>query len=144
MLLEKKSEVTIAQQMILSETILHRASLAAYTHMLISPKQTHTHAYAQAVPMHALRDEEADEDRVLQPEWLVLVGICTHLGCVPMGEQYICIYMYMRLCWYAYTCCLKYIHKCCCPVTNASAADCVRTELQSMTAHVVDTKDMMM
>jgi ubiquinol-cytochrome c reductase iron-sulfur subunit len=39
-----------------------------------------------AVPMHALRDEEADEDRVLQPEWLVLVGICTHLGCVPMGN----------------------------------------------------------
>ena len=32
-------------------------------------------------------DEEADEDRIIKPEWLVLVGICTHLGCVPMGKQ---------------------------------------------------------
>jgi ubiquinol-cytochrome c reductase iron-sulfur subunit len=36
--------------------------------------------------MDALRDEEADEDRTLKPEWLVLVGICTHLGCVPVGQ----------------------------------------------------------
>ena len=36
--------------------------------------------------MDALRDEEADDDRVLKAEWLVLVGICTHLGCVPVGE----------------------------------------------------------
>ena len=23
----------------------------------------------------------ADEDRVIKPEWLVLIGVCTHLGC---------------------------------------------------------------
>lgn len=28
-------------------------------------------------------DPEADSKRVLKPEWLVVVGICTHLGCVP-------------------------------------------------------------
>lgn len=38
-----------------------------------------------AVPLSALRDEEADEDRVLQPHWLVVLGICTHLGCVPIS-----------------------------------------------------------
>jgi ubiquinol-cytochrome c reductase iron-sulfur subunit len=37
------------------------------------------------VPLSALRDEEADEDRVLQPNWLVVLGICTHLGCVPIS-----------------------------------------------------------
>ncbi|KAL3756929.1 hypothetical protein ACHAWU_002474 [Discostella pseudostelligera] len=37
------------------------------------------------VPLSALRDEESDEDRVLQPEWLVVLGICTHLGCVPIS-----------------------------------------------------------
>mgnify|MGYP003385468408 CR=1 FL=1 len=26
---------------------------------------------------------EEDSKRVLKPEWLVVVGICTHLGCVP-------------------------------------------------------------
>ena len=28
-------------------------------------------------------DPEADHKRVQQPQWLVVVGICTHLGCVP-------------------------------------------------------------
>ena len=31
----------------------------------------------------SLTDPEADEKRVQNPEWLVVVGICTHLGCVP-------------------------------------------------------------
>ena len=38
-----------------------------------------------SVPLSALRDEEVDEDRTLQPEWLVVLGICTHLGCVPLN-----------------------------------------------------------
>lgn len=41
---------------------------------------------AQAVPMSELRDPQADADRVKTPEWLVVLGICTHLGCVPIGE----------------------------------------------------------
>lgn len=28
-------------------------------------------------------DPEADSKRVIKPEWLVVIGICTHLGCVP-------------------------------------------------------------
>lgn len=31
-------------------------------------------------------DPEPDKERVKQPEWLVVVGICTHLGCVPNKE----------------------------------------------------------
>jgi len=38
-----------------------------------------------AVSMSHLRDQEADEDRVHKPEWLVVLGICTHLGCVPIS-----------------------------------------------------------
>lgn len=30
-----------------------------------------------------VKDLEADAERVLKPEWLVVIGICTHLGCVP-------------------------------------------------------------
>lgn len=33
-----------------------------------------------------LRDPESDESRVKKPEWLVMLGVCTHLGCVPIGE----------------------------------------------------------
>jgi ubiquinol-cytochrome c reductase iron-sulfur subunit len=42
-------------------------------------------AECATVPMSALRDEESDDDRVLKPEWLVVLGICTHLGCVPIS-----------------------------------------------------------
>ena len=38
-----------------------------------------------AVNLTELRDEETDDDRTLQPEWLVVLGICTHLGCVPLS-----------------------------------------------------------
>lgn len=33
-----------------------------------------------------LRDPAKDEDRVIKPEWLVCLGICTHLGCIPHFE----------------------------------------------------------
>ena len=35
---------------------------------------------------HAFRDPQSDEERVKKPEWLVMLGVCTHLGCVPIGE----------------------------------------------------------
>jgi ubiquinol-cytochrome c reductase iron-sulfur subunit len=24
---------------------------------------------------------------VQKPEWLILVGVCTHLGCIPLGQK---------------------------------------------------------
>jgi ubiquinol-cytochrome c reductase iron-sulfur subunit len=42
---------------------------------------------AEAVPLSELRDPQKDSDRVQRPEWLVMLGICTHLGCVPIGES---------------------------------------------------------
>ncbi|KAL9715818.1 Cytochrome b-c1 complex subunit Rieske, mitochondrial [Leucoagaricus gongylophorus] len=41
---------------------------------------------ARAVDWKSLRHPEADEDRVKKPEWLIMLGVCTHLGCVPIGE----------------------------------------------------------
>ncbi len=35
----------------------------------------------------ALIDSATDASRVKQPEWLVVIGICTHLGCVPLGQK---------------------------------------------------------
>ena len=32
-------------------------------------------------------DPQSDADRVQKAEWLVLVGVCTHLGCVPLGQK---------------------------------------------------------
>lgn len=60
---------------------------------------------AEATPMSALRDQVArnanlpakdeatDADRVTaadgkaRPEWLIVVGVCTHLGCIPLGTS---------------------------------------------------------
>ncbi|XP_067205437.1 cytochrome b-c1 complex subunit Rieske, mitochondrial-like [Linepithema humile] len=38
----------------------------------------------RAVSLSELRDPETDDDRVKKPEWLIVVAICTHLGCVPI------------------------------------------------------------
>ena len=37
----------------------------------------------QATPLKTLPDPETDEQRTKDPHWLVVVGICTHLGCIP-------------------------------------------------------------
>lgn len=42
---------------------------------------------ARAVNIGELRDPEKDEDRTQKPEWLIMVGVCTHLGCVPLGQK---------------------------------------------------------
>tara|TARA_B100000902_G_C27162834_1_gene839662 strand:- start:273 stop:782 length:510 start_codon:yes stop_codon:yes gene_type:complete len=42
---------------------------------------------ARSVKMNDLPDPEKDEDRVKNPEWLVMLGVCTHLGCVPLKEK---------------------------------------------------------
>ncbi|MFO1055751.1 MAG: ubiquinol-cytochrome c reductase iron-sulfur subunit [Dongiaceae bacterium] len=42
---------------------------------------------AEDVPLADLPDPQADKDRVQKPEWLIVIGICTHLGCVPGGQR---------------------------------------------------------
>lgn len=42
---------------------------------------------AQADNDADLIDPQRDEDRVQQPEWLIMVGVCTHLGCIPLGQK---------------------------------------------------------
>lgn len=32
-------------------------------------------------------DPEPDNKRVQKPEWLVVIGVCTHMGCVPNKED---------------------------------------------------------
>ncbi|MQM17618.1 hypothetical protein Taro_050590 [Colocasia esculenta] len=39
---------------------------------------------ANSVDLPSLRDPEEDAARVKNPEWLVVVGVCTHLGCIPL------------------------------------------------------------
>jgi ubiquinol-cytochrome c reductase iron-sulfur subunit len=42
---------------------------------------------ARKVNLNELKHPEKDEDRVKKDEWLVMIGICTHLGCVPLGDK---------------------------------------------------------
>ena len=41
---------------------------------------------ARAVPLDELPDPQTDEERVIEPQWLITLGVCTHLGCVPLGR----------------------------------------------------------
>jgi len=42
-------------------------------------------AEAGNVDLAALRDPQADSDRAADPKYLVVLGVCTHLGCVPIA-----------------------------------------------------------
>ncbi len=42
---------------------------------------------AQNIKLAELKDPQQDQDRVKKPEWLVMIGVCTHLGCVPLGDK---------------------------------------------------------
>jgi ubiquinol-cytochrome c reductase iron-sulfur subunit len=39
------------------------------------------------VDISELRDPQTDAERVKKPEWLITSGVCTHLGCVPIGHE---------------------------------------------------------
>jgi ubiquinol-cytochrome c reductase iron-sulfur subunit len=44
---------------------------------------------ARQVDVASLPDPQADDKRVKEghDQWLVLIGICTHLGCIPLAHQ---------------------------------------------------------
>ena len=42
---------------------------------------------AQSVKLSELKDPQLDVDRASNPKFLVMVGVCTHLGCVPLGQK---------------------------------------------------------
>ena len=44
---------------------------------------------ARSVSLSELKDPERDEERVKdgKDEWLVMLGVCTHLGCVPLSDK---------------------------------------------------------
>lgn len=50
----------------------------------LTPKEI---AEADAVPLSILRDPQTLEERTKagKHQWLVTLGVCTHLGCVPLG-----------------------------------------------------------
>jgi len=39
-----------------------------------------------AVDVSTLRDPQTDSERVQKPDYLVVLGVCTHLGCVPIAN----------------------------------------------------------
>jgi len=42
---------------------------------------------AKDVPLEDMRHPEKDEERAPNEKFIVLVGVCTHLGCVPLGQK---------------------------------------------------------
>jgi ubiquinol-cytochrome c reductase iron-sulfur subunit len=44
---------------------------------------------AEATPLSDLKDPQPDSARVKKGEaqWLIVVGVCTHLGCIPLADQ---------------------------------------------------------
>ncbi len=55
--------------------------------VFVRHRTTEEIAAANDVDIKNFRDPEPDSNRVQKPEWLIMVGICTHLGCIPLGQK---------------------------------------------------------
>jgi ubiquinol-cytochrome c reductase iron-sulfur subunit len=63
-------------------TVLWRGNPVFVRHRTAAEIET-----ARGVPLDVLPDPETDEARVKKPQWLIMVGVCTHLGCIPKGQR---------------------------------------------------------
>ncbi len=63
-------------------TVLWRGNPVFIRHRTAAEIET-----ARSVPLDILPDPETDEARVKKPQWLIMVGVCTHLGCIPKGQR---------------------------------------------------------
>jgi ubiquinol-cytochrome c reductase iron-sulfur subunit len=63
-------------------TIMWRGKPVFVRHRTAEEIQT-----ARSVPLSELPDPQPDQSRVIKDQWLVLLGVCTHLGCVPLGQK---------------------------------------------------------
>ena len=66
----------------MSITVIWRGNPVFVRHRTAAEIET-----ARGVPLDDLPDPETDETRVQKPQWLVMVGVCTHLGCIPKGQR---------------------------------------------------------
>jgi ubiquinol-cytochrome c reductase iron-sulfur subunit len=57
--------------------------------IFISHRTAHDIEAARGVDYQTLPDPQADQDRVKpgHDQWLIVIGICTHLGCIPLPHQ---------------------------------------------------------
>jgi ubiquinol-cytochrome c reductase iron-sulfur subunit len=63
-------------------TVLWRGNPVFIRHRTAAEIET-----ARGVDLGDLPDPQTDEDRVQKPQWLIMVGVCTHLGCIPKGQR---------------------------------------------------------
>ena len=87
------SLVAVSQQLSLSVSVALGASLVELTvawrgkPVFIDHRTPEEIKSAQEVDVATLRDPQKDSDRAKKPEWLVMIGVCTHLGCIPLGQK---------------------------------------------------------
>ncbi|MBM3554556.1 MAG: ubiquinol-cytochrome c reductase iron-sulfur subunit [Alphaproteobacteria bacterium] len=65
-----------------SVTVLWRGKPVFIRHRTAAEIET-----AKADDGAGLPDPETDAKRAKKPEWLIMEGVCTHLGCVPLAQK---------------------------------------------------------
>lgn len=55
--------------------------------VFIDRRTTERIAQARGDDTAELKDPEPDSARVQRAEWLIVTGVCTHLGCIPKGQR---------------------------------------------------------
>ena len=70
-----------------NERVFFEAIESSKSRWNIPPVMEEIKVEAKKVNLNELKHPEKDEDRVKKEEWLVMLGICTHLGCVPLSNK---------------------------------------------------------
>ncbi len=76
-------------------TVMWRGKPVFIRHRTGADIKAATAVDGDSAQFNALRDPQTDAARTAQskingkpaPEWLVMVGVCTHLGCIPQGQK---------------------------------------------------------
>ncbi|CAB3225243.1 unnamed protein product [Arctia plantaginis] len=55
--------------------------------LFVKNRTPHEIEVEEKTPLSSLRDPQSPSDRLKNLEWLIVIGICTHLGCVPMPNS---------------------------------------------------------
>ncbi|MEI8295785.1 MAG: ubiquinol-cytochrome c reductase iron-sulfur subunit [Alphaproteobacteria bacterium] len=55
--------------------------------LFIRHRTTNEIQSATTTPLKELLDPQTDAERCPRPQWLVVIGVCTHLGCIPNKRE---------------------------------------------------------
>lgn len=65
---------------------LKHRTVFSYLSVFTNFKEAEIASADKNLDISSLRHPQKDTERAKKPEWLIVIGVCTHLGCVPVSN----------------------------------------------------------